>query len=144
MKKIRTAAVLFLIISFLTLASCAMHQYEGGTAGGVFGGIAGALLDSKNPWRGGMIGAGLGALAGATISDISVRGSRQTAATGNPSVYRTDDGRAMYWAEPASDVYYPDEKTKCRKVQERVYENGQLVKDTLKEICESTKTEKRY
>ncbi len=144
MKMSKTLVSLFFVLIFLSVTACATHQHEGATAGGIFGGIAGALLDSRNPWRGGMIGAGLGALAGATIADVSVRGSRQTARTGYPSVYRTDDGRGMYWAEPAGDVYYPDENTKCRKVQERVYENGQLIKDTVKEVCESTKIEKRY
>ncbi|MCE5311661.1 MAG: glycine zipper 2TM domain-containing protein [Nitrospiraceae bacterium] len=144
MARMKMIMCLLLILVFVSVTACATHQYEGGTAGGIFGGIAGALLDHKNPWRGGVIGAGLGALAGATIADISVRGSRQAATTGQPAVYRTEDGRGMYWAEPAGDVYYPNENTKCRKVQERVYENGQLVKDTVKEVCESTKTEKRY
>lgn len=96
MKKIKTAGIFLLAFILLSVAGCATHQHEGSTAGGIFGGIAGALLDSRNPWRGGMIGAGLGAIAGATIADISVRGSRQTATSGYPSVYRTEDGRAMY------------------------------------------------
>ncbi|MGC9046225.1 MAG: glycine zipper 2TM domain-containing protein, partial [Thermodesulfovibrio sp.] len=33
------------------------QHYEGAGAGAVVGGVAGALLDKKNPWRGGVIGA---------------------------------------------------------------------------------------
>jgi hypothetical protein len=139
----KLVAVLVLVI-MLAVSGCAIHHYEGAAAGGAIGGIAGALLDSKNPWRGGVIGAALGAVAGATITDISVRGSREAARSGRPVEYKTEDGRGVYRAEPVSDYYRPDEHTKCRKVRERVWENDRLVKDTVKETCESEKFERRY
>lgn len=140
-KKITAILMLFV---FLVISSCSTYHYQGGAAGGVLGGIAGALLDRKNPWRGGVIGAGLGAVAGATISEISVQGSREAAATGRPVEYRTEDGRGVYRAEPATDYYRPDEQTKCRKVRERTWEGDRLIKDQVKEVCESEKTERRY
>lgn len=136
--------VMVLVLSAFVLSSCAQHQYEGGTAGGLIGGVAGALLDRKNPWRGGIIGAGLGAVAGATISDISVRGSREAYRSGRPVEYRTEDGRGAYRAEPVGETYRPDEQTKCRKVRERTWDNDRLVKDTVKEVCEGEKYERRY
>lgn len=139
----RVVALLMVVIIF-GVSSCATYHYEGAAAGGAVGGIAGALLDRKNPWRGGVIGAALGAVAGATLNDISVRGSREAAVSGRPVEYRTEDGRGVYRAEPASDYYRPDERTKCRKVRERVWENDRLVKDTVKEVCESEKVEMRY
>jgi len=54
--------------------------------------------------------------------------------------YRTTDGRAVYRADPVD--YNP--VTKCRKVQERVWQDGKLVKDEIKEICKSKKTEMSY
>ncbi len=145
MFSVKKFTVLFMVLVFAAISACASYQYEGGAAGGVLGGIAGALLDHKNPWRGGVIGAGLGAAAGATISEISVRGARESAATGKPVEYRTEDGRGVYRAEPVSDSYYrPNENTKCRKVQERTWEDGRMVKDQVKEICEGEKTEHRY
>lgn len=128
----------------LTVSSCATYHYEGAAAGGAIGGIAGALLDRKNPWRGGVIGAALGAVAGASLTDISVRGSKEAAKAGRPVEYRTEDGRGVYRAEPVGDYYRPDEQTKCRKIRERVWENDRLVKDTVKEICESEKYERKY
>jgi hypothetical protein len=138
------AIAILMVLALLTVSACAAYHYEGAAAGGAIGGIAGALLDSKNPWRGGVIGAALGAVAGATITDISVRGSREAARSGRPVEYKTEDGRGVYRAEPVSDYYRPDEHTKCRKVRERVWENDRLVKDTVKEVCESEKYERRY
>lgn len=137
MKKIMVA---LMGLALLTSTACTQYQYEGATAGGLIGGIAGALLDRNNPWRGGVIGAGLGAIAGATIADISVRGSREAARSGRPVEYRTENGRGVYRAEP---LEY-DEHTRCRKVHERVWEDGRLVKDRIKEICEGERYERRY
>ncbi|MCC6346968.1 MAG: glycine zipper 2TM domain-containing protein [Nitrospirales bacterium] len=136
-KKITLAAALLI---FLFVSACARYHYEGGAAGGLVGGIAGALLDRKNPWRGGVIGAGLGAVAGATISDISVRGSQEVARSNRPVEYTTDNGRGVYRAEPMGH----DERTNCKKVRERIWEDDRLVKDRVKEICEGEKFERRY
>ncbi len=138
------AIAILMILVLLTVSGCATYHYEGAGAGGVVGGIAGALLDRKNPWRGGVIGAGLGAILGATIADVSVRGAREAAHSGKPVEYKTEDGRGVYRAEPVSDTYRPDEHTKCRKVRERTWENDRLVKDEVKEVCESEKYERRY
>jgi hypothetical protein len=133
---------LLVLVSFTLLITtgCATYQTQGGGVGGAAGGIAGALLDHRNPWRGGLIGAALGAIAGATISEISVRGAQEAAYGNRPVVYRTEDGRGGYIAEPVG----PGGQTKCRKVRERVYENDRLVKDHVKEVCEGEKYEPRY
>ncbi len=144
MNRFQKTVLVLMAFVLLTVSSCATYHYEGAAAGGAIGGIAGALLDRKNPWRGGVIGAALGAVAGATLTDISVRGSREAATAGRPVEYRTEDGRGVYRAEPVGDYYRPDEHTKCRKVRERVWENDRLVKDTVKEVCESEKYERRY
>ncbi len=120
--------------------SCTQYHYQGAAAGGAIGGLAGALLDDDNPWRGGVIGAALGAAFGATLADISVRGSREAARTGEPVQYKTDDGREVYRADP---LEY-DAETKCRKVRERVWREGKLVQDETREVCESEKYEKTY
>ena len=141
LQKITAAIMLFV---FLSLTSCVTHQREGAGTGAVVGGMAGAILDHKNPWRGGIIGAVLGAMLGATISDISVRGAREAADSGRPVEYRTEDGRGWYRAEPMGDYYRPDERTRCRKVQETIWEDGRLVKERTKEVCESERYERRY
>jgi hypothetical protein len=138
----KKAVVLVLI---LALTACVPAHYKGAGAGGAVGGIAGALIDKKNPWRGGVIGAALGATLGATLTEISMQGSKEAAETGRPVEYRSSNNRQIYRAEPVSQAYSPDDGiTKCRKVRESVYENGQKTKDIVKEVCTGTKTEQGY
>ncbi len=138
----RFVSVLMVLSLALIVGSCQPYHYEGAAAGGAVGGLAGALIDDKNPWRGGVIGAALGAAFGATLADISAKGAQEAARTGKPVEYRTrtNEGTAVYRAEP---VDY-NARTKCNKVQERIWQDGRLVKDEIKEICEGTKTEARY
>lgn len=135
------------IIIFLTvlamavvLFGCTQSQVRGGGVGAGVGGIAGALLDHRNPWRGGLIGAALGGVFGATLGDISDRASREAAQSNRPVYYRTEDGRGEYRAEP---VGY-DERTRCKKIHEKVWEDGRLIRDHVKEICEGERYERRY
>ena len=143
MKNLRKLS-LFVALLSLFVWGCAEYYsqpgtVQGGAVGAGVGGLAGALLDS-NPWRGGVIGAALGGVLGATLGQISDRGAREAAANNRPVEYRTTDGRGYYRAEP--EGYNP--QTKCHKVHEKVYENGRLVRDHIKEVCEGTKQEQRY
>lgn len=138
MKKFWLWFVVFAL--FGSLLGCTESQLRGGGIGAGVGGIAGALLDHRNPWRGGVIGAGLGAAMGATLGDISDRASREAAQSNRPVYYRTDDGRGEYRAEP--EGY--DERTRCKKVHEKVWEDGRLIKDRVKEVCEGERYERRY
>ncbi len=129
----KRAVAIVIILALLPLAACTQYHTEGAVTGGAVGGVSGALLDHKNPWRGGVIGAALGAVLGATIADISYRASREAYTTGRPVEYRTEDGRGVYRAEP---LEY-DARTRCRRVHERVWEDGRLVQDQVREVCES-------
>jgi hypothetical protein len=136
-KVISFVAVLILIIA---VSGCTQYHARGAGAAGAVGGIAGAMLDHRNPWRGGVWGAVLGAIAGATLTEISMQASREAAEARRPVEYRTADGRGRYEAYP---VDY-NARTKCHKVQEKVWEDGRLVKDQIKEVCEGERTEQRY
>ena len=132
--------ILILAGTLTAMTGCATsYQAQGSVAGGTMGGLAGAILDQKNPWRGGVIGATLGAIAGATISEISVRGARETASAGRPVEYRTDDGRGYYRADPMDGQH-----TRCKKVRERIYENDKLVKDRVREVCVGERFDRGY
>jgi len=136
-KKITLIAILALLV---LVSGCTQYHAQGAGVGGAVGGAAGALLDDSNRWRGGVWGAALGAIAGATLTDISMRASEQAAISNRPVEYRTSDGRGRYQAYP---VDY-NARTNCHKVQERVWEDGRIVKDTIREVCEGEKTEQRY
>lgn len=128
-RMIRTAILLMAVA--LTMSACADYQYRGGATGGAMGGIAGAILDSRNPWRGGVIGAALGSLAGATIADISAQGAKEVVYSGQPVQYTTENGRGRYYAEPIGR----NQQTGCTRINERIYEDGRLVRKRIKEIC---------
>ncbi len=126
------------------LSGCATpttpRTYEGAGAGALIGGIAGALLDSHNPWRGGIIGGALGLVAGATITELSARAAREASMSNRPVEYRTEDGRGIYRAEPQGY----NQGTRCSKIHERVWQDGQLVKNQVREVCEGTRYESGY
>jgi len=133
--------ILSIVLTFAyMLFGCTPAQVQGGGVGAGAGGIAGALLDHKNPWRGGLIGAALGGFFGATLGDISDRASYEAAHANKSARYRTEDGRAVYQADPREY----DEKTLCRKIRERVWEDDRLIRDEVKEVCESEKSNSYY
>jgi hypothetical protein len=138
MKKLVLIFVAFAFVG--AIAGCTPYHQQGAGVGAGVGGISGALLDHKNPWRGGLIGAALGGVFGATIGDISYKASREAVEGNRPVVYSTEDGRAVYHADPMGY----DERTRCKKVRERVWEDDRLVKDQVKEVCEGEKYERRY
>jgi hypothetical protein len=144
MKKVISflSAIMLMVMlnSCATMEPTSSRTYEGAGVGAVVGGIAGALLDRHNPWRGGVIGGVLGAVAGGTLTEISARAAREAYVSGRPVEYRTEDGRGVYRADP---LEY-NASTRCSKIQERVWEDGKLVKDQIKEVCEGTKYERRY
>lgn len=120
-------------VALLSLAACTEYHTQGAVSGGAVSDTSSALLDHRNPWRGGVVGAGRGAVLGATLGDISYRGSREAYGTGRPVEYRTEDGRGVYRAEP---LEY-DVRTRCRGIRERVWEDGRLVKDQVRDVCDS-------
>jgi len=133
------------VLSAFLITSCAEYMptqttYEGGLIGAVTGATAGAILTHDNKWKGGVIGGVIGAIAGATISEIAKQGALQAAQTGQPVQYTSQDGRVVYKAEPIDN----NQRTECKKVREVITENGKVVKDQVREVCEGTKIENNY
>lgn len=134
--------VLIMLAVFLSLSSCATrrHTATGAAVGGGLGALAGALIDSDNSWRGAVIGGLIGAALGGTMTEISQAAAEEAAAEGRPVAYQSNDGFQRVEATP---VEY-DAQTKCHKVRERVWQDGRLVKDEVREVCESERTERHY
>ena len=130
----------FLVFSLLTgMVGCATSTQKAALVGGTVGAIAGSLLDSHNRWRGGAIGAGLGALLAGSITEMSTRASREAAAT-NKTVSYTDENGNTVVASPAGI----NQQTKCKKVVKRMYSGGQIISETMDEICEGEKITNTY
>lgn len=79
------------LLSMSLLSGCATPQgYQGAGLGAFTGSAAGALIDSSNPWRGAVIGGGLGALLGGGLTDRP---------------YYSDPYRRGYAYQPQGDYY---------------------------------------
>ncbi|NGX31806.1 MAG: hypothetical protein K940chlam8_01188 [Chlamydiae bacterium] len=124
------------VYAFCVSFACSMISCQGQSAGqaavtgAVVGGVTGALIDSSNPWRGGLIGGVIGSIAGATIAEVSKQGGDEAARSGRPVEYTSEDGR-MYRADPM----YKTQGGHCYVVRERVWKDGKLVQEQLREIC---------
>lgn len=138
---ITTALVFAILISFVpAFVSCSQYGQTGAGVGAGLGATAGALIDNDNRWRGAAIGAALGGIFGGTLAEVSSQASRQAANEGKPVAYESENGYRRVEADP---VDY-NAQTDCHKVRERIWEGDKLVKDQVKEVCESNKTESGY
>lgn len=123
-----------ILCSSLLLSACyTPYQQRSAETGAILGGAAGMILNSRHPWQGGLVGAAIGAIAGATIADISERGAREVVYYDRPVEYRTDNRRGYYYAEPLG----PEPGSRCRRVREKTYVDGQLVKQRTIVICDN-------
>lgn len=118
---------------FLTSCVTTERTYQGAGAGAALGAVAGLLIDKKNRWRGAAIGAAIGGALGGTVTEISARAAREAAAEGRPVVYQSNDGFQRVEATPVSY----DSNADCHKVRERIWQDGKLVRDEVKEICDA-------
>jgi hypothetical protein len=142
-----SVSLLFSVLaSSALLSSCATVQptsqrtYEGAGVGAALGSVAGLLIDKDNRWRGAVIGGLIGAALGGTVTEISQRAAREAAYEGRPVAYQSNDGFQRVEATPVSY----DAGTKCHKVRERIWQDGKLVKDEIREICDSERTDPGY
>lgn len=134
-------ALSVVVVSLLVGCAGVDYQHQQGTGiGAGLGAIVGAMADHRNPWRGAMLGAAVGSVAGYTVTDISMRGAQEAAVSGKAVSYRSDDGRGYYVAEPLDY----NAQTRCRKVKERVWDKGVMVREQVREVCESTRTQAGY
>jgi len=122
------AAVLALaMLSGCSLWQGASPEAKGGAVGGATGTVAGALLGG---WRGGVIGGALGVVAGATIAHIAAQASREAAHNQKPVSYTNEAGTHRVDAFPVAS------RGRCHTVKEKFFENGQVVKETEREVCD--------
>ena len=131
--------MIFLLLSLLFLSvSCATTQ-----------------PDRYNTQKGAAIGAGIGALLGQAIgrdTEATLFGAiagnavdqehqaAKDAARINKRVVYVDRGGHAVEAIPVQN----DQQTNCRKVTKRQWDNGELISETVEEICEGEKRTSDY
>jgi hypothetical protein len=90
------------------------------------------LVEKSSSWRGGSIGASLGGPIEGKIKEISAQASREAAREGKPVAYLSLDGFQRVETFPVGK----GESTKCRLVREKIFQEGKLIRDEIKEFCQ--------
>ena len=91
---------------------------------------AGALIDKDNRWRGAARGAALGDVLGGSLTAIASRAARESVSANQPVAYQSTDGWQRIEAVPRAENVRG-----CRQVHERVYQDNELVREQIREVC---------
>ena len=138
-------AILLLSCMILSVSCATIPQDRYNTQkGAVVGAGIGALLGQAigRDTEGTLLGAGIGTLVGAIAGnavDQDYQAARDAAMLNKRVIYVDDKGRAI---EAIPDQ--GSQQTNCRKVTKRHWDNGQLISETIEEICEGQKTTGDY
>lgn len=135
MQTLRVWVISVLVLA--VLAGCAgqpivttPRTYQGAGAGAAVGAGAGALIDKDNRWRGAVLGAALGGVLGGSLTEISSRAARESVSANQPVAYQSTDGWQRVEATPQAPG-----APGCHQVRERVYQDNQLVREQIREVC---------
>ena len=133
-------SVMSISVSCATIPEDRYNTQKGAAIGAGIGALLGQAIgrDTEGTLLGAGIGTVVGAIAGNAV-DQDYQASRDAAALNKRVVYVDDQGRAVE-AIPVQG----SQQTNCRKVTKRYWDNGQLISETVEEICEGEKTSKDY
>jgi uncharacterized protein YcfJ len=141
-----TKILIALLLSLMLLSvSCAAPPDRYNTQrGAAIGAGIGALLGQAigHDTEGTLLGAGIGTVVGAITGnaiDQDYQAARDAASINKRVVYVDDGGRAV---EAIPQQY--NQQTNCRKITKRHWDNGQLISETVEEICEGEKRTGNY
>lgn len=131
---------MFLSVSCATVPQDRYNTQKGAAIGAGIGALLGQAIgrDTEGTLLGAGIGTVVGAIAGNAV-DQDYQAARDAAALNKRVVYIDDQGQAVE-AIPIQG----SQGTNCRKVTKRHWDNGQLISETIEEICEGEKTSKDY
>lgn len=116
------------ILMVMSTAACVpgpttQQHLESATWLGVVGAGVGALIDSKNPWRGAVIGGAIGSLAGYGIAEVSQRAAEEAARRRQTVTYHNPNTNEWVQADPVS--YQGQTAT----VRTRTYQGNQMTNE---------------
>jgi len=148
MKRIFTVALCVFFL-FSILGGCASNRERGAGIGAISGALLGAMAFGGNSWQAALIGGIGGAIVGGLIGDaVDAKEESKTraASTGERVVYYDDNDQAVESTplNRTKTIYADNMRTDCRKVQTKIYKNGNVVSDEINEVCTSTKSTSTY
>ncbi len=133
-------SLMFLSVSCATVPQDRYNTQKGAAIGAGIGALLGQAIgrDTEGTLLGAGIGTVVGAIAGNAV-DQDHQAARDAAMLNKRVVYIDDQGQAVE-AIPVQG----SQQTNCRKVTKRHWDNGQLISETIEEVCEGEKTSKDY
>src|SRR5210317_1013986 len=131
-------SLLFLSVSCATTQPDRYNTQKGAAIGAGIGALLGQAIgrDTEATLLGAGIGTVFGAIAGNAV-DQEHQAAKDAARINKRVVYVDRGGHAVE-AIPAQN----DQQTNCRKVTKRQWDNGELISETIEEICEGEKRTK--
>jgi uncharacterized protein YcfJ len=125
-------SLIFLSVSCATVPQDRYNTQKGAAIGAGIGALLGQAIgrDTEGTLLGAGIGTVVGAIAGNAV-DQDHQAARDAAMLNKRVVYIDDRGQAVE-AIPVQG----SQQTNCRKVTKRHWDNGQLISETIEEICE--------
>ena len=129
--------VILMLALPLVLVSCAYYPYGryntqvGAAVGAGTGALIGQAIGGNTEST--LIGLAAGTIIGALVGnavDQDYQAARDAAQYNKPVIYYDRNGRAVE-AVPAAST-----DPNCRNITKRIWENGELVKETVEEVCE--------
>ena len=133
-------SVMFLSVSCATIPEDRYNTQKGAVIGAGIGALLGQAIGRDT--EGTLLGAGIGTVIGAIVGnavDQDYQAAKDAAMLNKRVVYVDDQGRAV----EAIPIQSP-QQTNCRKVTTRRWDNGQLISESIEEICEGEKRTRDY
>ena len=90
---VRIRYLILLLVFLIAAQGCTWFQQQsrgtktGTGVGAALGGIAGLIIDSHNPWRGGILGVAAGAIAGGLTGNIIDHATKESVSKNAPAKY---------------------------------------------------------
>ncbi len=126
---------LFLVMLLLTTGCATMspRTKAGAKIGAILGGLGGAAIDKKNPWRGAIEGAAIGAIVGGTIGYIIDQAALEAARRDTTVVYERENPQG--WKEKVvAEPKGLSEDGNYKIIQVRYIRDGKVVEEKVKVV----------
>ena len=133
-------SLLFFSVSCATTQPDRYNTQKGAAIGAGLGALMGQAIgrDTEATLLGAGIGTLVGSIAGNAV-DQEHQAARDAAMTNKRVVYVDKGGRAVE-AIPIQN----NQQTNCRKITKRQWDNGQMINESIEEICEGEKITSNY